>query len=126
VLDCPKTDKPCALSTCCGPSKHVCILAILLLSKICNEHVLSCDGGRYKRERNEKLCVLYCTLTSVYWCSLGGDIISNPKHSGHNWDHCAHLILLGSFCREPSCYAGAKTILIEALLLSVRALTMQS
>jgi len=23
VLDCPKTDKPCALSTCCGPSKHV-------------------------------------------------------------------------------------------------------
>lgn len=22
VLDCPKTDKPCALSTCCGPSKH--------------------------------------------------------------------------------------------------------
>uniref|UniRef100_A0A1B6D2D7 Cation efflux protein cytoplasmic domain-containing protein n=1 Tax=Clastoptera arizonana TaxID=38151 RepID=A0A1B6D2D7_9HEMI len=24
VLDCPKTDTPCALSTCCGPSKHVC------------------------------------------------------------------------------------------------------
>ncbi|CAG2059378.1 unnamed protein product [Timema podura] len=23
VLDCPKTDKPCNLSTCCGPSKHV-------------------------------------------------------------------------------------------------------
>ncbi|XP_063233390.1 proton-coupled zinc antiporter SLC30A1 [Bacillus rossius redtenbacheri] len=22
VLDCPKTDKPCTLSTCCGPSKH--------------------------------------------------------------------------------------------------------
>nr|CAD7424653.1 unnamed protein product [Timema monikensis] len=22
VLDCPKTDKPCNLSTCCGPSKH--------------------------------------------------------------------------------------------------------
>ncbi|KAF4518745.1 hypothetical protein B566_EDAN006148 [Ephemera danica] len=22
VLDCPKTDKPCALSTCCGPSKQ--------------------------------------------------------------------------------------------------------
>ncbi|XP_067000455.2 proton-coupled zinc antiporter SLC30A1 isoform X2 [Anabrus simplex] len=23
VLDCPKTDKPCTLSTCCGPSKHI-------------------------------------------------------------------------------------------------------
>jgi hypothetical protein len=60
VLDCPKTDKPCALSTCCGPAKHVCIPTILLLIKICNEHVGSYGRGRHKEHRNEKLCtVLY-------------------------------------------------------------------
>nr|CAD7196536.1 unnamed protein product [Timema douglasi] len=28
VLDCPKTDKPCNLSTCCGPSKHEVALRV--------------------------------------------------------------------------------------------------
>lgn len=28
VLDCPKTDIPCQLQTCCGPSKQVIIFLV--------------------------------------------------------------------------------------------------